>query len=61
MRLNYDKKEGHYERVVADAQGNQIQATGANPNQDPQSGIYAPQLIRPTFREWNFSYDLTAS
>jgi len=61
VRLNYDKKQGHYERVVTDAQGNLIPATGGTPDQVAQRNIYAPQLIEPTFSDWNFSYDLTAS
>ena len=61
LRLNYDKKEGHYERLVFDGQGNPIPATGGTAIQQAQRGIYAPQLIEPTFEDWNFSYDLTAS
>jgi len=60
-RINYDKKEGHYERVVRDSAGNLIPATGGTAIQQAQRGIYAPQLIEPTFEDWNFSYDLTAS
>ena len=61
VRLNYDKKSGHYERQVFDGQGNPIPATGGTAIQQAQRGIYAPQLIEPTFSDWNFSYDLTAS
>jgi iron complex outermembrane receptor protein len=61
VRLNYDKKEGHYEREVFDSAGNAIPATGGTITQQAQRGIYAPQLIEPTFSDWNFSYDLTAS
>jgi iron complex outermembrane receptor protein len=61
VRLNYDKKQGHYERVVTDGQGNLVPATGGNADQVAQRGIYAPQLIEPEFSDWNFSYDLTAS
>ncbi|MBO9518602.1 MAG: TonB-dependent receptor [Porphyrobacter sp.] len=61
VRLNYDKKEGHYERVVTDGQGNLIPASGGTADQIAQRGIYAPQLIEPSFSDWNFSYDLTLS
>jgi len=61
VRLNYDKKVGHYERRVFDPAGNPIPATGGTADQVAQRGIYAPQLIEPTFEDWNFSYDLTAS
>jgi iron complex outermembrane recepter protein len=60
-RLNYDKKQGHYERVVTDRLGNVVPATGGNADQVAQRGIYAPQLIEPEFEDWNFSYDLTVS
>ncbi|HEU4650035.1 MAG TPA: TonB-dependent receptor, partial [Croceibacterium sp.] len=60
-RLNYDKKEGHYERVVTDRAGNLVPATGGTADQVAQRGIYAPQLIEPSFSDWNFSYDLTVS
>jgi iron complex outermembrane receptor protein len=60
-RLNYDKKEGFYQREVFDGAGNPIPATGGTPIQQAQRGIYAPQLIAPTFSDWNFSYDFTVS
>src|SRR5690606_32294806 len=60
-RLNYDKKEGFYQREVFDGQGNPIPATGGTAIQQAQRAIYAPQLIEPTFSDWNFSYDLTLS
>jgi iron complex outermembrane receptor protein len=61
VRLNYDKKDGYYERVVTDGQGNLVPASGGTADQVAQRGIYAPQLIEPTFSDWNFSYDLTVS
>jgi len=61
LRVNYDRKQGHYERQVFDGQGNPVPATGGTAIQQAQRGIYAPQLIEPTFSDWNFSYDLTAS
>ena len=61
VRLNYDKKSGHYQREVFDGQGNPVPATGGTPIQVIQRGIYAPQLIEPEFKDWNFSYDLTVS
>ncbi len=60
-RINYDKKEGYYERRVFDGQGNPVPATGGTAIQQAQRAIYAPQLIEPTFSDWNFSYDLTVS
>jgi iron complex outermembrane receptor protein len=60
-RVNYDKKDGYYNREVFDAQGNPIPATGGTAIQQAQRAIYAPQLFEPSFKDWNFSYDLTAS
>jgi iron complex outermembrane receptor protein len=60
-RINYDKKEGHYQRDVFDGAGSPIPVSGGTPDQVAQRGIYAPQLIEPTFSDWNFSYDLTVS
>jgi iron complex outermembrane receptor protein len=60
-RLNYDKKDGYYNREVFDAQGNPVPATGGTAIQQAQRAIYAPQLFEPSFKDWNFSYDLTAS
>jgi len=72
VRLNYDKKKGYYNRAVFDGQGNPVlfndPVTG-RPLTDPvidarviaQRGVFAPQLVRPTFSDWNFSYDLTLS
>ncbi|HWK42874.1 MAG TPA: TonB-dependent receptor [Croceibacterium sp.] len=61
VRLNYDKKSGHYEREVFDAQGNPVLFGQTDPVKVAQRAIYAPQLIEPTFSDWNFSYDLTLS
>jgi len=61
VRLNYDKKEGHYEREVFDGDGNPVLATDTDPIKVAQRNIYAPQLIEPSFSAWNFSYDLTLS
>ncbi|HTN13707.1 MAG TPA: TonB-dependent receptor [Sphingomonadaceae bacterium] len=61
LRLNYDKKEGHYERAVYDGLGNLLPATGGTTRQRAQRSIYAPLFYEPSFSDWNFSYDLTLS
>lgn len=61
LRLNYDKKEGHYEREVYDGQGLLLPATGGTTKQKAQRSIYAPLFYEPSFSDWNFSYDLTLS
>jgi iron complex outermembrane receptor protein len=60
-RLNYDKKEGFYERKVFDGQGNPVLFGQTDPIKVAQRGVFAPQLSAPTFSDWNFSYDLTLS
>jgi iron complex outermembrane receptor protein len=60
-RLNYDKKEGFYERKVFDGQGNPVLFGQTDPVKVAQRGVFAPQLSAPTFSDWNFSYDLTVS
>jgi iron complex outermembrane receptor protein len=61
IRINYDKKEGFYERRVFDGQGNPVLYGQTDPRKVAQRGIFAPQLIQPEFSDWNFSYDLTLS
>ncbi len=61
VRLNYDKKNGHYRREVFDADGNAIPATGGTLLQRAQRSIYTPLFYEPEFKDWNFSYDLTLS
>jgi iron complex outermembrane receptor protein len=61
VRLNYDKKDGHYERQVFDGSGNPVLFGQTDPVKVAQRGIYAPLFYEPSFSDWNFSYDLTAS
>ena len=62
VRLNYDKKEGFYQRRVFDAAGNEVLATRTpTALQAAQLAIFTPQEISPSFSDWNFSYDFTAS
>jgi iron complex outermembrane receptor protein len=61
VRLNYDKKDGYYERRVFDGQGNPVLFGQTDPIKVAQRGVFAPQLVAPSFKDWNFSYDLTAS
>jgi iron complex outermembrane recepter protein len=59
-RLNYDKKDGFYQREVFDPQGNPVPASGGTAINAQQRNIYVPQLVDPSFSAWNFSYDVTA-
>lgn len=64
VRLNYDEKEGYYQRRVFDGSGAELLLNDTNTYtavQSAQLAIYAPQEIAPRFSDWNFSYDLTTS
>ncbi|PZQ60046.1 MAG: TonB-dependent receptor [Sphingomonas taxi] len=62
VRLNYDDKTGDYVSIVRDGQGNLVPATGGTARQAAQRDAIQPQEFRDQkFREWNVSYDLTAS
>jgi len=66
IRVNYDKKDGFYERVVTTGTGQVItscapSATAGNPVLTAQCGVYQPQLTRPSISDWNFSYDLNVN
>ncbi|MEE4453185.1 TonB-dependent receptor [Novosphingobium resinovorum] len=64
VRLNYDKKEGYYQRRVFDGAGNELllaNQASFTTAQKAQVAIYTPQEISPEFSDWNFSYDFTAS
>ncbi|KTE39817.1 MULTISPECIES: TonB-dependent receptor [unclassified Sphingopyxis] len=63
IRVNYDKKEGFYQRVVTTGAGQMIascapSATAGNAVLTAQCGVYQPQLTTPSVSDWNFSYDL---
>ena len=61
VRLNYDKKKGYYSRTVFDGQGNPVLFGDKDPRKVQQLSVFAPQLVEPSFSDWNFSYDLTLS
>lgn len=61
LRINYDEKEGYYQRLVFDGQGNPVLFGQTDPVKVAQRGVYAPQQSAPRFSDWNLSYDLTAS
>ncbi len=62
IRLNYDKKDGFYQRRVFTSAGTEILIGGtSSPTKTAQLAIFTPQTIAPKFSDWNFSYDFTAS
>ncbi|HYD45599.1 MAG TPA: TonB-dependent receptor, partial [Phenylobacterium sp.] len=68
LRINYDRKTGHYESVVtgtaSDGTRQLVLFTGPY-STDPwivaQRGVRAPQFYEPKFEKWNLSYDLNLS
>lgn len=62
LRVNYDKKDGFYQRRVFTGAGTEILLDGTtSAAKTAQLGIFTPQEIAPKFSDWNFSYDFTAS
>ena len=61
VRLNYDKKDGFYQRLVFDGQGLPVLFGQTGARRAAQLAVFSPQLSAPSFDAWNFSYDLTVS
>lgn len=62
IRVNYDKKDGFYQRRVFTGAGTEILLDGTtSATKTAQLAIFTPQTISPSFSDWNFSYDFTAS
>lgn len=64
IRINYDKKEGFYQRVVTDGAGVLVDCTPpfvTNSVRAAQCGVYQPQSTSPSVSDWNFSYDLNVN
>ena len=66
IRINYDKKEGFYQRVVTTGAGQIITSCSTAAQQGnavltAQCGVYQPQLTTPSVSDWNFSYDLNVN
>lgn len=60
-RINYDKKEGYYQRLVFAGDGSPVTRALYDPVSVARLGVFAPQEYAPSFSDWNFSYDLTAT
>ncbi|WP_287941016.1 TonB-dependent receptor [Sphingopyxis sp.] len=61
VRLNYDKKEGFYQRRVFAGDGTPVVFGPTDAVTLARLGVFAPQEYAPAFSDWNFSYDLTAT
>jgi iron complex outermembrane recepter protein len=60
-RINYDEKEGLFDRRVFAGTGAELFGTETDARSLAQLGVFRPQLSAPSDRDWNVSYDLTAS
>ncbi|MBX7535147.1 TonB-dependent receptor [Qipengyuania sp. GH1] len=61
IRLNYDRKDGFYQSIVTNSDGQLITFASTDPRIVAQRGVLAPQSFETTFSDWNLSYDFTAS
>jgi Outer membrane receptor proteins, mostly Fe transport len=61
VRLNYDKKDGYYQRLVYAGDGSAVTADLTDAVSVARLGVFSPQEYSPSFSDWNFSYDLTAT
>ena len=61
VRINYDRKDGYYQRLVYAGDGSAVTADLTDPVSAARLAVFAPQAYAPSFSDWNFSYDLTAS
>lgn len=60
-RLNFDSKKGFYDSVVTNGEGQLVTYDSTDPRIVAQRAVLAPQQFAVDFKDWNFSYDLTAS
>ena len=61
VRLNYDKKDGFYQRLVFAGDGTPVTRALTDAVSVARLGVFAPQEYAPEFSDWNFSYDLTGT
>ena len=62
IRLNYDKKEGFYSRVVTNGDGSLLTCPQpAGSIGAARCGVYQPQTSAPSVGDWNFSYDFNVN
>jgi iron complex outermembrane receptor protein len=61
VRLNYDRKEGFFERRVFTGDGTELLGNETDARSVAQLAVFRPQLSAPTNSDWNFTYDLTLS
>lgn len=60
-RLNYDEKEGFFQRCVFTGDGTELLGTETDARSRAQLAVFTPQLSGPKDTDWNLTYDLTLS
>jgi len=60
-RINYDKKEGFYQRRVFTGDDTELLGNETDARSLAQLAVFRPQISAPTNSDWNFTYDLTLS
>lgn len=61
VRINYDEKEGFYQRRVLDIAGNDVTTQPASAVRTARLGVYQAQISAPKVTDWNFSYDFNVN
>ncbi len=61
VRLNYDKKQGFYQRRVFTGTGEELTGRETDARSRAQLGVFQPQISAPEDTDWNLTYDLTLS
>jgi len=61
VRLNYDEKQGFYQRRVFTGTGVELTGRETDARSRAQLGVFQPQISAPEDTDWNLTYDLTLS
>ena len=61
FRINYDKKDGLYERRVFTGAGSELTFATPGTAATAQRDALTPQRFEPSFSAWNFSYDFNVN
>jgi iron complex outermembrane receptor protein len=61
VRLNYDEKQGFYQRRVFTGTGVELAGRETDARSRAQLGVFQPQISAPEDTDWNLTYDLTLS
>ena len=61
VRLNYDEKQGFYQRRVFTGTGVELTGRETDARSRAQLVVFQPQISAPEDTDWNLTYDLTLS